>query len=73
MLLAEIRRIGVALEIGEGGLLKIGRDISQYGRLLSLNHMRRQDQEKMLDFLRLVEETMRKPVNREQVFDSMVA
>ncbi len=70
-MLAEIRRIGVALGIPEGGLLKVARDIAQNGTLLSLAHLRRQDQERMLDFLRLVEETEMR--TREQTFDRMVA
>ncbi len=53
-MLTDIRRIGRSLEVSEGGLLKIGRDISENGALVSLSHLTRGQQRNMLEFLRQI-------------------
>ncbi len=71
-MLADIRKLGAALMLGEGGLLKIARDIAGDGALLSLNHMRQEHQEEMLDFLKRAVFAEHRQASKE-VFDKMVA
>ena len=51
-MIAEIRRIGAALGLSDGGLLQLARDIAHDGALLTVAHLRRQHQEQLLAFLR---------------------
>ena len=50
-MLYEIRQLANKLDLSDGSLLKLARDISQDGALLSVSHMRSADLESLLAFL----------------------